>query len=66
VGSYGSRHTTSKRSAIPDIAHGGMSAMKGADIVVAASKPRPRTLKPEWIKAIADDAIAFVRFWPAR
>jgi len=40
--------------------------MKGADIVVAASKPRPRTLKPEWIKAIADDAIAFVRFWPAR
>jgi malate dehydrogenase (oxaloacetate-decarboxylating) len=45
-------------------------AMKGADIVVAASKPGPGTLKPEWIKGMADDAIVFAtanpipEIWP--
>jgi malate dehydrogenase (oxaloacetate-decarboxylating) len=45
-------------------------AMKGADIVVAASKPGPGTLKPEWIKWMADDAIVFAtanpipEIWP--
>lgn len=45
-------------------------AIKGADIVVAASKPGPGTIKPEWIKAMADDAIVFAtanpipEIWP--
>jgi malate dehydrogenase (oxaloacetate-decarboxylating) len=45
-------------------------AMKGADIVVAASKPGPGTLKPEWIEGMADDAIVFAtanpipEIWP--
>jgi len=46
------------------------AAMKGADIVVAASKPGPGTLKPEWVKAMATDAIVFAtanpipEIWP--
>jgi len=46
------------------------AAMKGADIVVAASKPGPGTVKPEWIKGMADDAIVFAtanpipEIWP--
>jgi malate dehydrogenase (oxaloacetate-decarboxylating) len=45
-------------------------AMRGADIVVAASKPGPGTVKPEWIKGMADDAIVFAtanpipEIWP--
>ncbi|UCE92426.1 MAG: NADP-dependent malic enzyme [Methanobacteriota archaeon] len=45
-------------------------AMKGADIVVAASKPGPGTIKPEWVKTMADDAIVFAtanpipEIWP--
>ena len=45
-------------------------AMNGADIVVAASKPGPGTIKPEWIKTMADDAIVFAtanpipEIWP--
>jgi malate dehydrogenase (oxaloacetate-decarboxylating) len=45
-------------------------AMRGADIVVAASKPGPGTLKPEWIEGMADDAIVFAtanpipEIWP--
>ena len=45
-------------------------AMKGADIVVAASKPGPGTVKPEWIKGMATDAIVFAtanpipEIWP--
>jgi malate dehydrogenase (oxaloacetate-decarboxylating) len=45
-------------------------AMKGADIVVAASKPGPGTVKPEWIRGMADDAIVFAtanpipEIWP--
>jgi malate dehydrogenase (oxaloacetate-decarboxylating) len=46
------------------------AAMKGADIVVAASKPGPGTIKPEWVKGMADDAIIFAtanpipEIWP--
>jgi len=45
-------------------------AMKGADLVVAASRPGPGTLKPEWIKGMADDSIVFAtanpipEIWP--
>jgi malate dehydrogenase (oxaloacetate-decarboxylating) len=33
--------------------------MKGADITIAASKPGPGTIKPEWVKLMATDAIVF-------
>ena len=45
-------------------------ALKGADILVAASKPGPGTVKPEWIKGMASDAIVFAtanpipEIWP--
>ena len=45
-------------------------ALKGVDAVVAASKPGPGTVKKEWIKAMADDAIVFAcanpipEIWP--
>jgi malate dehydrogenase (oxaloacetate-decarboxylating) len=32
-------------------------AMRGADVVVAASKPGPGVIKPEWIKGMARDPI---------
>ena len=34
-------------------------AFKDADVVVALSKPGPDTLKPEWIRMMADKAIVF-------
>lgn len=45
-------------------------AFKGADAVVAASKPGPGTIKKEWIKMMAKDAIVFAcanpipEIWP--
>ncbi|MBP6876179.1 MAG: NADP-dependent malic enzyme [Candidatus Eisenbacteria bacterium] len=34
-------------------------AMRGADVVVAASKPGPGVIKPEWVKGMAKDSIIF-------
>ncbi|MCK4256279.1 NADP-dependent malic enzyme, partial [candidate division WOR-3 bacterium] len=34
-------------------------AMRGADVCIAASKPGPGTIKPEWVKSMAKDAIVF-------
>jgi len=45
-------------------------AMEGADVVIALSRPGPDTIKKEWIKAMADDAIVFAcanpvpEIWP--
>ena len=45
-------------------------AMAGADLVVAASKPGPGVIKPEWVSGMADDAIVFAianpvpEIWP--
>ena len=45
-------------------------ALKGADVVIAASKPGPGTIKKEWIKLMNDDAIVFAmanpvpEIWP--
>jgi malate dehydrogenase (oxaloacetate-decarboxylating) len=45
-------------------------AFKGVDAVVAASKPGPNTIKKEWIKSMANDAIVFAcanpipEIWP--
>lgn len=35
-------------------------AMKGADVLIALSRPGPDTIKPSWISSMADKAIAFV------
>jgi len=50
---------------------GGMKeAMKGADIVIAASRPGPGTIKPEYCDGMADDGIIFAtanpipEIWP--
>jgi malate dehydrogenase (oxaloacetate-decarboxylating) len=34
-------------------------AMRGADVVIAASKSGPDVIKPEWIKAMAKDPVVF-------
>jgi malate dehydrogenase (oxaloacetate-decarboxylating) len=45
-------------------------AMKGADLVAAASRPGPGTIKKEWIKLMASDSIVFAtanpipEIWP--
>jgi malate dehydrogenase (oxaloacetate-decarboxylating) len=45
-------------------------AFKGVDAVVAASKPGPNTIKKEWVKTMAKDAIIFAcanpipEIWP--
>ncbi len=35
------------------------AAIEGADVLIAASKPGPDTIKKEWLQAMNDDAIAF-------
>jgi malate dehydrogenase (oxaloacetate-decarboxylating) len=46
------------------------NAFKGVDAVVAASKPGPGTIKKEWVKSMATDAIVFAcanpipEIWP--
>lgn len=46
------------------------AAMKGADAIVALSKPGPGTIKKEWIQGMAKDAIVFAcanpvpEIWP--
>ncbi len=43
---------------------------KGVDAVVAASKPGPGTIKPEWVRTMADNAVIFAcanpipEIWP--
>jgi malate dehydrogenase (oxaloacetate-decarboxylating) len=45
-------------------------AFKGVDAIVAASKPGPGTIKPEWIRTMADKAVVFAcanpipEIWP--
>ena len=48
----------------------GPEALKGADVCISLSKSGPDTIKPEWIKAMAKDAILFAcanpipEIWP--
>ncbi|MBN2684574.1 MAG: NADP-dependent malic enzyme [Pontiellaceae bacterium] len=44
----------------PDKINSIEEAMKGADVLIALSRPGPNTVKPEWISAMADKAIVFV------
>ena len=39
-------------------------AMKGADVVIAASRPGPGVIKPEWVKTMASDPIVFAEANP--
>ncbi len=45
-------------------------AMEGADICIACSKPGPGTIRKEWVRGMADDAIVFAcanpipEIWP--
>jgi len=45
-------------------------ALKGADVCISLSKPGPGTIKTEWIRGMADDAIVFAcanpvpEIWP--
>jgi malate dehydrogenase (oxaloacetate-decarboxylating) len=45
-------------------------ALKGADVVIALSKPGPGTLQPDWIRSMAKDSIVFAcanpvpEIWP--
>jgi malate dehydrogenase (oxaloacetate-decarboxylating) len=45
-------------------------ALRGADVCIAASKPGPGTLLPEWVSGMADDAVVFAcanpipEIWP--
>ena len=55
----------------PEKRTGGIGeALKGADICISLSKSGPDTIKPEWVKAMAKDAIAFIcanpipEIWP--
>jgi len=55
----------------PEKRTGGIGeALKGADICISLSKSGPDTIKPEWVKAMAKDAITFIcanpipEIWP--
>jgi malate dehydrogenase (oxaloacetate-decarboxylating) len=49
---------------------GPAEAMQGADVCIAASRPGPGTILPEWVKDMAQDAIVFAcanpvpEIWP--
>jgi malate dehydrogenase (oxaloacetate-decarboxylating) len=38
---------------------GAAEAMRGADVCIAFSRPGPDTIRPEWVKQMAHDAIVF-------
>ena len=48
----------------------GAEALRGADVCIAASKPGPGTILPEWVQGMAEDAILFAcanpipEIWP--
>jgi malate dehydrogenase (oxaloacetate-decarboxylating) len=46
-----------KRGGIPE-------ALKGADVVIAAARPGPGTIRKEWVATMADDAIVFAEANP--
>jgi malate dehydrogenase (oxaloacetate-decarboxylating) len=44
----------------PDKIEDFAEAVKGADVLIALSKPGPDTVKPEWISSMAEKSIVFV------
>jgi malate dehydrogenase (oxaloacetate-decarboxylating) len=59
-------NTTNKENRTGGIA----DALKGADVCIALSQPGPDTIKKEWVKAMAKDAVVFLcanpipEMWP--
>ncbi len=52
--------TTNKDCVVGDIP----DAMKGADVVISASKPGPGVIKKEWVEIMAEDSIVFAEANP--
>jgi malate dehydrogenase (oxaloacetate-decarboxylating) len=52
-----------RRGSVPE-------ALRGADVCIAASKPGPGTIQPDWVADMADDAVVFAcanpipEIWP--
>jgi malate dehydrogenase (oxaloacetate-decarboxylating) len=59
-----------QQSNVAGLRGGPEEAMRGADLCIAASKPGPGTILPEWVTGMADDAILFAcanpvpEIWP--
>lgn len=59
-----------QKSNAEDRRGGVADAMRDADVCIAASKPGPGTIKPDWVAAMADEAIVFAcanpipEIWP--
>jgi malate dehydrogenase (oxaloacetate-decarboxylating) len=59
-------HSTNAEGRQGDIA----DAMRGVDVVIALSRPGPGTVLPEWVRAMAKDAVVFAcanpipEIWP--
>ncbi|MFN2272280.1 MAG: NADP-dependent malic enzyme [Anaerolineae bacterium] len=49
----------SQESNAEGIVGGPAEAMRGADVVIALSKPGPGTISPDWVAGMAKDAIVF-------
>ncbi len=58
--------STNREQVVGNIAE----AMRGADVVISLSQPGPGTIKPEWVQAMAKDAVVFAcanpvpEIWP--
>jgi malate dehydrogenase (oxaloacetate-decarboxylating) len=60
VESYKEKWEMAKVTNGGNLAGGPAEAIRGADVLIALSKPGPDTVKPEWIKSMAKDSIVFV------
>ncbi|MCU0639776.1 MAG: NADP-dependent malic enzyme [Candidatus Krumholzibacteria bacterium] len=60
VESYKEKWEMAKVTNGGNVSGGPAEAIRGADVLIALSKPGPDTVKPEWIKSMAKDSIVFV------
>jgi malate dehydrogenase (oxaloacetate-decarboxylating) len=60
VESYKEKWEMAKVTNGGNMSGGPAEAIRGADVLIALSKPGPDTVKPEWIKSMAKDSIVFV------
>jgi malate dehydrogenase (oxaloacetate-decarboxylating) len=69
-GKYNEKWEIAKKTNAEQIKGNVPDAMKDADVLIALSRPGPDTIKKEWIKAMAKDAVVFVcanpipEIWP--
>ena len=70
AGEFAEKWSICRESNADGIRGGTADALRGADVCLAFSKPGPGTLAPEWVKAMARDAIVFAcanpvpEIWP--